>query len=225
MKNRFFKPYVGSNYNTGIRGKKILILGASFYCPNTECEHYARCTNIATKDSSTCDNFCPVNTPYGKVLHNEPSYCIDDAPKTYETFASYMSKYIDNGNYEYVWSHLAFTNYVQFFLPATSKGFRETRWSDLSERDFESFIETVQEIEPDIVIIWGCVINSRIKEENVYVTDQPNIGNTEGYLCHMKIPGMSKEVTLLNPYHPSSSAWHSALSTFDKYLKQALNEK
>ena len=225
MKNRFFKPFVGSNYNTGIRGKKILILGASFYCPNTECKFYARCTNVDTKDSSSCDSFCPVYTPYGKVLHNEPSYCIDDAPKTYETFASYMSKYIDNGNYEYVWSHLAFTNYVQFFLPATSKGFRETRWSDLSERDFESFIETVQEIEPDIVIIWGCVINSRIKEENVYGTDQSNIGNTEGYLCHMKIPGMSKEVTLLNPYHPSSSAWHSALSTFDKYLKQALNEK
>lgn len=225
MRNRFFKPYVGSNYKTGIRGKKVLILGASFYCPNTECEFYARCTNVATKDSSSCDSCCPVYYPDGKVLHNEPSYCIDDAPKTYETFASYISKYLDNGDYEHVWSHLAFTNYVQFFLPATSKGFRETRWSDLSERDFESFIDTVKEIEPDIVIIWGCVINSRLKEENVYVTDRSNIGNTGGYLCHMKIPGMSKEVTLLNPYHPSSSAWYSALSTFDKYLKQALNEK
>jgi len=225
MKTRFFKPYIGYKYQEGIKGKKILVLGASFYCPNTKCKLYNSCTNVEKKDSSASDLTCPVYQQDGKVLHNEPSYCIDDMPKTYQTFASFMSKYTDESDYNKVWAHLAFTNYVQFFLPATNKGFRETKWSDLSERDFESFIETVQEIEPDIVIIWGCVINSRIKEENVYVTDQSNIGNTGGYLCHMKIPGMSKEVTLLNPYHPSSSAWHSALSTFDKYLKQALNEK
>ena len=225
MKKRFFRPFVGKRYNEGIRGKKILVLGASFYCPNTECKFYDQCTDVVKKDSNSCDANCPVYKTNGKVLHDEPSYCIDDAPKTYQTFASYMSKYLDNGNYENVWSHLAFTNYVQFFLPAAANGFRETRWSDLSERDFEAFIETVKEVEPDIVIIWGCVINSRIKEENVYVTDQSNIGITEGYMCHMKIPGMSNKITLLNPYHPSSSAWHSALSTFDKYLKQALNEK
>ena len=225
MKNRFFKPFVGSNYNVGIRGKKILILGASFYCPKTECKFYEKCTDVQKKASSSCDATCPLYNPVGKVLHNEPSYCIDDAPQTYQTFAAYISKYLDYGNYENVWSYLAFTNYVQFFLPATGNGFRETRWSDLSERDFEAFIETVKEVEPDIVIIWGCVINSRLKEENVYVTDQSNIGITEGYMCHMKIPEMRKEITLLNPYHPSSSAWHSALSIFEKYLKQALNEK
>lgn len=222
---RFFKPYIGCKYQEGINGKKILVLGASFYCPNTKCKLYNCCTNVEKKDSSSCDATCPIYNPDGKVLHNEPSYCIDDAPKTYQTFASYISKYLDNGNYENVWSHLAFTNYVQFFLPATSKGFRETRWSDLSERDFEAFTETIKEIEPDIVIIWGCVINSRLKEENAYVTDKSLLGETGGYMCHMKIPGMSKEVTLLNPYHPSSSAWHSALSIFEKYLKQAINEK
>lgn len=222
---RFFKPYIGCKYQEGINGKKILVLGASFYCPNTKCKLYNCCTNVEKKDSSSCDATCPIYNPDGKVLHNEPSYCIDDAPKTYQTFASYISKYLDNGNYENVWSHLAFTNYVQFFLPATSKGFRETRWSDLSERDFEAFTETIKEIEPDIVIIWGCVINSRLMEENAYVTDKSLLGETGGYMCHMKIPGMSKEVTLLNPYHPSSSAWHSALSIFEKYLKQAINEK
>ena len=136
MKKRFFRPFVGKRYNEGIRGKKILVLGASFYCPNTECKFYDQCTDVVKKDSNSCDANCPVYKTNGKVLHDEPSYCIDDAPKTYQTFASYMSKYLDNGNYENVWSHLAFTNYVQFFLPATANGFRETRWSDLSERDF-----------------------------------------------------------------------------------------
>ena len=32
--SKFFYPFIGKDYNQGINGKKILILGASFYCPN-----------------------------------------------------------------------------------------------------------------------------------------------------------------------------------------------
>ena len=224
MSSRFFYPFVGSNYQKGIQGKKVLILGASFYCPQTDCKFFNICTDVEKKDSSPCDKTCPVYMSDGKTLHDEPTYCIGDAPRTYQTFAGYISKFIGTQEYDKVWSHLAFTNYVQFFLPATSKGFRETKWSDMSERDFESFIQTVKEIQPDIVILWGCVINSRLKEDNVFVVDKQALASTGGYLCHMQVPGINKQITLLNPYHPSSSAWHSALSTFDNYFVQALNE-
>ena len=221
---RFFKPYIGCKYQEGINGKKILVLGASFYCPNTKCKLYNCCTNVEKKDSSASDLICPVYQQDGKVLHNEPSYCIDDMPKTYQTFAAFMSKYTGESEYNLIWSHFVFTNYVQFFLPATKNGFRETRWSDLSERDFEALIETVKELEPNIIIIWGCVINTCLKENNVYVIDKESLRDTEGYMCHMKVPGIDKTITLLNPYHPSSSAWHSARSIFEKYLNKAINE-
>ena len=32
MSERFFTPWVGTEYNKGICGKKVLVLGASFYC-------------------------------------------------------------------------------------------------------------------------------------------------------------------------------------------------
>lgn len=31
MEKRFFKPFVGDRYQEGINGKKILVVGASFY--------------------------------------------------------------------------------------------------------------------------------------------------------------------------------------------------
>lgn len=44
-KQAFFNPFVGSNYHKGISGKRILVLGASFYCPKTEYPFFISCTN------------------------------------------------------------------------------------------------------------------------------------------------------------------------------------
>lgn len=45
MNKNFFKPYVGPLYGKGIKGKKILVLGASFYCDKTDCEFFHKCTD------------------------------------------------------------------------------------------------------------------------------------------------------------------------------------
>ena len=68
--NIFFKPYVGTFYNEGIHGKKVLVLGASFYCCKTECPYYKNCTNEDLKDSSPYDELCPF---YDVALHTSPS--------------------------------------------------------------------------------------------------------------------------------------------------------
>lgn len=138
MQYRFFFPHIGDKYNEGINGKKILVIGASFYCPNRNCTFFKGCTDVTKKDSSHYDKLCPVYTSKGKFLHDEPSYAIEDAPIIYRRFEAFISKFTKTSNYEDTWSHLAFTNYVQFFLPA-EKRFRETLASDLSARDFISF--------------------------------------------------------------------------------------
>jgi hypothetical protein len=43
-KKRLFNPYVGEEYEKGINGKKILVVGASFYCNEKQCDHFNKCT-------------------------------------------------------------------------------------------------------------------------------------------------------------------------------------
>ena len=223
-KNQFFEPFVGKRYAEGINGKRILVLGASFYCDRVKCPFFASCTSVIMKDSSAFDTKCPEYQPAGKKLHLEPSYCVEDAPVTYQRFAAYMGKHLGTDDYNTVWDHLAFTNYVQFFLPATNGSFRETSWSDISERDLAAFTEVVKKLQPDIVIVWGSVINSCLKERNPYLADLKELQETEYYIGHLNIPGAEKPIAVINPYHPSSSAWYSAMEQFDGYLSNLLNQ-
>lgn len=67
MAARFFNPYVGSNYKAGVNGKRVLIVGASFYCTGKywnedvecACGHFDKCTAVERKDSSRFDRRCP----------------------------------------------------------------------------------------------------------------------------------------------------------------------
>ena len=219
---RFFKPFVGANYQQGIRGKKILVLGASFYCDVVGCPHFGKCTDTSIKDSSIYNNCCPPYQKYGIPLSENPTYAIEDGNTTYQRFATWMAQYAGTDDYDTIWSQLAFTNYVQFMLPAAPGHFRDTRWSDLSERDFHAFIETLRELQPDIVIILGSVINSRLKEKNEYLVSADTLRETEYYICQLSVPGVEHTVTLINPYHPSSSAWYGDLEKFNHYFKTLL---
>ena len=224
MKYRFFNPYIGSKYDIGINRKKVLVVGASFYCRNVDCVFFEECTSVSAKDSSPYNILCPEYKDVGKDLQNEPSYTVEEAPTTYKRFISSISRFTKKESYSDIWSHLAFTNYVQFFLPSSSNGYRKTQLKDLSERDFEAFIETLKELQPDVVIIWGCVIKTRLIEKNIYVVDEQELSESGGYLCHMRVPGLDKIIALLNPYHPSSSRWFSHLSDFEKHLNSVLSE-
>ena len=135
-----------------------------------------------------------------------------------------MSKYVGSEDYNTIIQHIAFTNYVQFILPVEEgKSFRETKKSDMSERDFAAFNETLLELKPDIVIIWGCVINSRVKEQNEYLISLEELKESENYIGHLAIPGIDHPITLINPFHPSSTAWKKDLDRFDKYFTNILS--
>lgn len=220
----FFEPYVGEQYQEGIGGKKILVLGASFYCDHTECPFFSDCTGVERKDSAPYEDRCPEYKAAGKSLRLEPSYCVEDAPVAYQRFAAYFGQWFETDDYEQVWNHLAFTNYVQFMLPGADGKFRETRLSDLSERDFKAFNEVLQALQPDIVVVWGGIINSRLKERNPYLVSLKELQETDYYVCHLNQPGVPHPIALINPYHPSSSAWYSALETFNSYFTSLLKE-
>ncbi len=224
MRNRFFNPFVGSNYTKGIRGKRVLVVGASFYCDQQACPYFSRCTDVDRKDSSAFDTVCPAYQACGATLHDEPSNTIPDAPKSYQLFAAYLSSKVGRREYDDAWSYVAFTNYVQFILPAEPGHYRDTRPSDLSERDFEAFNETLRELQPHIVVIWGCIFNSRVREQNAYLIDRSELERTDHYVCHLQVPGVDHPIAVINPYHPSSPAWHSSLADFDRYFTELLEK-
>lgn len=226
MNNNFFIPFKGKNYEygIGIKEKKILVIGASFYCPfiNGD-DNCKKCTDINHKDSSPYDRECKIYKSKGKALHNEPTYSIEDEAIAYKKFATSISGFVRSDNYENIWSYLSFTNYVQFILPVKEgKKYRETKESDLSPRDFNAFLNVVTELKPDIVIVWGCVVNTPITN-NKYLIDKKELIKTNGYVCHLNIPNIDHKICIINPYHPSSrSYWPNNLKIFQDYLSEQL---
>lgn len=217
-KSYFFKPHVGEKYKTGINGKKILVVGASFYCTYESCKFFADCTDVIKKDSSKYDTICP--DYINRKLSELPENTIGDGYRTYKIFADFISQYIGNSENVDVWKYLAFTNYVQFILPP-----KYTKKSYLSVRDFNAFIDVLTELKPNIVISWGVVCLDEIRTNNPYVFDQDKLVKSDHYISHMRIPGVDHDITLVSGYHPGSVRyWYSDLDKLSKYFQQALEE-
>ena len=83
---RFFVPFVGKKYKTGINGKKVLVLGASFYCNKHDCPNFKDCTSHNIKDSSPYDKTCPEYGKQGAELRLEPRYAIEENYPAYQRF-------------------------------------------------------------------------------------------------------------------------------------------
>ena len=185
--NIFFKPYVGTFYNEGINGKKVLVLGASFYCGMSQCIYYKDCTNENIKDSSPYDDICPY---YDVALHNAPS---TENGTAYSKFANSIAKALDI-NQDRFWDFVSFTNYIQFFLPHW-----QTFMEDCSDRDAKALIEIIRSLQPEIIFIWGCVINQHIKDS--FSQDIKIVENTDGYIWNWNVD--DKVITVINTYHPT----------------------
>ena len=216
MKKSFFKPYIGDDYHKGINGKRVLVVGASFYCGSKDCKFFAECTNPVQKDSGKFDTCCSAYTLSGQRLSEEPSNAIADGYKTYQTFGKFMQQFVTN--IEDVWQRLAFTNYLQFISPTI-----DTRKEYLSSRDFEAFNETLAVLQPDVVVTWGVAFIEEIRDKNPYVIDIERLPDTAWYLFHIRLPHMTHDITVVNCYHPASMAhWYNNLDTLTMYMKQVL---
>ena len=153
MSARFFNPWIGGNYSDGMgsNGYCVLVLGASLYCDQDgkrkeRCQYFDECTNGDIKDSSAFNDRCPFWC--GALLEKVLDF--EDSP-TMTRFKKKMKKrfgHLLDG--DEIWDRTAFAEYVQYYLDH-----EDTYYKDLSDRDFDAFLETLDELRPDVVIVWG----------------------------------------------------------------------
>ena len=174
MRKYFLNPYIGDKYEEGINGKRVLVLGASFYCSldgnkgRKRCEYYEDCA--INQNSIKYNEICPHNN--GRLLSDSAEGEIDENGATsYIRFCNFMrwvrSKFTTESFNEF-WNKVAFTNYVQHMIG----GRTTTSPSDVREEYFEMFVSVLDEFEkndelPNVVIVWGCVIDKPLKNNDI----------------------------------------------------------
>ena len=80
MQKYFLNPYIGAKYKEGINGKRVLVLGASFYCSldgnkgRKKCKYYEDCA--INQNSIKYNEKCPYNN--GRLLSDSAEGEIDE---------------------------------------------------------------------------------------------------------------------------------------------------
>ena len=214
----FFKPwYNESLYDIGIKGKKILVVGASHYCKHAdECRYFENCTSREHKDSSPYLNLCPYcDADLSHSTIETVEYFLGGTMnKSYRNFTDFMIEHLKLADTdEYLWSHIAFMNYVQYMLGGDEN--IDTNPSDISGRDYDAFTKVVSLLTPDLSVVWGAPVGNELKKHKL---NRPTIqGVDPDYVFEINID--NRVYTIINCYHPCDyRCWFS--NDIDKLQKQ-----
>lgn len=233
MSMRFFKPYNPDKYAQGLLNNvKVLVLGASHYCTYNEksdkfkCRVWQECTSNESKDSSKFNDTCPYLERIGNSIKLEDTTCDEienylsgcDYP-SYENFTQLMIDYTSLNKNE-IWERIAFTNYVQYLVPRVVTP-TQTK-SDI--KNFESFLETLDELKPDLVIIWGTKITDHFQKK--YIKKLVNILKVRDNSYFFDLLYNGRHYILINPYHPCNyrNSWSKNQEQFKIALESAFKE-
>lgn len=217
----FFEPFVGDNYSEGIYGKRVLVLGASFYCNQDgvsvdketgevkeKCPFYDDCA--INQNTEKYDGKCPYNhnSPLRKLPQTELN---ENGAESYKRFWLLLYHYFQQPelSFDDIWGKMAFTNYVQHEIGG--------RWNTLASdcraeylEMFEDTLLTMKE-QPDVVIVWGCIVDKPLKAKT-YSDRFPDFENTFTDKDHYRFKWKNfngKDIEFLCFFHPSSSDFYS----------------
>ena len=189
-KNIFFKPWIGENYSTGIKGKKILILGESHHCKDG-------CLDCGdSRISHNCNSFTQ-NVIIDYFNYKRRKNAFEKWMNTFTKFANISSgKELNNLEHIDFWNTIAFYNYVQKAL----SGPRISPTSEEFNGSLLAFHELIVNLKPDLLIIWGKRLWEKLPRGIYFFPEFNSNDKTIGYYKkdNIKIP-------LKVIYHPSSS--------------------
>lgn len=146
MKNVFFKPWIGKDYQSGgIFGKKILIVGKAHICK--ECKE-ERCTVCGDVDKAgECANFT-TNDCIKVILDGKRNNWTGSFRKFEHSLVNHDTDLKESRE---IWNSIAFYNYLQkpMIAPRTKISYEEFKKSE------DAFFEVIDELKPQLIIVWG----------------------------------------------------------------------
>lgn len=203
MEHVFFKPWVGKDYESGgIFGKKILVLGESHTCGG--------CDQCGLKYSSGCDE---VNTI--KDMEILLSGYRDSWTPTFRKFErSLVNEETTLERSKEIWNSVTFFNFLQVAMDYSREGGTPEDY----EEGRTAFLEVLDELQPDLVIVWGT---SRLYEnlpgrENGWIDGEENIVDNWSVPNGYYLLKSGKKTRVIAVYHPSTGYswdwWYKVIS-------------
>ena len=214
MEHVFFEPWVGKNYQTGgIFDKKILVLGESHYCGNKKC---MKNCGILKSPEGGCEDFTQ-----NMIINYLNGYTDTWTPSFRKFERSLVNKETTIEESQNIWNSVAFYNFLQIAMERA----REGGCAEDYEVAGTIFLEVINELQPDVIIVWGT---SRLYYNMPGVKD----GWIEGE--ELKIDGWKvpngyyklqngKKSRVIAVYHPSTGYswdwWHKVIITQVREIK------
>jgi len=224
---RFFRPFVGQLYNSGcgIYSKRIMILIYAISSFNDT--NYDDCM-ICAKGNKMASHKVRITGKRYQIqnlsMQDGLVYAIKEKTLTFRNLSKIIASIIGTTNYEETWKYLSCTVYCQSILFAAQFRHSPVFKPNLMQDDFNTFIETIKELQPHIIIACGSFIHTPIKD-NEYVCNKEIQDETLGYICYIRIPEVFHTITIINSYHPSSPAWYIELKKTQQFIKNELNKR
>lgn len=206
LKNVFFYPHVGKNYEKGFNGIKLLILGESHYCGE-------ECANCGKNSEYNCSDFTL------KVLNRYLEYQKGNGEhenwmRTFTRFTNVMlEEQVNNETHIVFWDNVIFYNYVQ----SSTEGPRIPPSKQQFEESKDAFIEVLEKYMPDLILVWGKRLWENLPaigwwgKENI-------LDNGNGQFYYYKVK--NKDIPAYRIYHPSTQYFNYEYS---KYLKESMS--
>ena len=182
MSKIVFQPFIGKNYsNGGIFGKKILALGESHYCEDGEV-----CSDLTTKvvrnylTASVSERWMNTFKKFERALAGKTTTPQDSAA---------------------IWESVAFYNYLQ--TPMGDNRIAGTH--EDYQNAVEPFFEVLENLRPDVIIIWGQRLWNKTPSQN-WTPEDPVVvdgyANKKGFYS---LKNGQKILTVAVYHHPSTS--------------------
>lgn len=203
MKNVFFYPRVGKNYEKGYKGVKLLILGESHYC-------HEGCKKCDKSSSIECSDFT-IKRINSFIKYKKGSGEYGPWMKTFTCFTNILlEEQVENELVMDFWDSVIFYNYVQSSL----KGSRTSPTRKQFEESNDAFFEVLKKYEPDLILVWGKRLWRNLPDTGIW--GEKNILDSEPFYYY-KVK--NKEIPLYVVCHPSTSRFDY---TYSKYLKESI---
>ena len=200
-----FSPRIGKDYaRGGIFGKKILALGESHYCGSGcadcgECGKHPECSDFTT---------------------NVVNWCLDSSVEregwmnTYLKFErSLVGKETTPLESRKIWDSIAFYNFLQVAMG----GAREAGTNQQYRAAAEPFMQVLEELQPDVLIVWGVRLWNNLPNRNWADGSKVAVDGYDVQNGYYTLPS-GKKVKVVCVYHPSVgydwSFWHKVIVNF-----------